>query len=172
MSFEPLISKLFDRRGHQVAESIQTTVVRAFERAIAIPDANVDDLVSGAARVARVIADGGAKRPEEYASNVLRRIAFQSQRNFLGHAQTASLSDHEVHSLEGNLNSSSSILAGIEIRQLLASLGERDRKIVMMRSRGFRYEEIAADLGMPSMSVRCRHCLVKRRLQKIGADKR
>lgn len=89
MSFEPLKSKLIDRMGHQVAESVQATVVRAFERAMVIPDANIDHLVLGAARVARVIADGGAAKPEEYASTVLRRIAWQSQRDFLEKAHPA-----------------------------------------------------------------------------------
>lgn len=61
--------------GRQVAEPVQATVVRAFERAMTIPDANIDRLVLGAARVARVLADGGAAKPEEYAATVLRRIA-------------------------------------------------------------------------------------------------
>lgn len=69
MSFEPLKLRLIDRTGHPVAESIQTTVVQAFERAVAIPDANIHDLVLGAARVARVIADGDAQRPR-YAANL------------------------------------------------------------------------------------------------------
>ncbi len=172
MSFESLKSKLIDRTGHQVAESIQTTVVRAFERAITVPDANINDLVLGAARVARVIADGGAEKPEEYASTVLRRIAWRSHRDFVAQPQTSSLLEKEVESLEAEFSGSSAILAGIEIRQLLESLDDRDKKIVIMRSRGFRYEEIALEVGMLAVSVRCRYHLAKTRLQKFAADKR
>lgn len=148
------------------------TVVSAFERAIAIPDANINDLVLGATRVARVIADGGAEKPEEYASAVLRRIAWRSQRDFITPSQTSSLLQEEVESLEEEFSGSSAILAGIEIRQLLEGLDERDRKIVIMRSRGFRYEEIASEIDMLTVSVRCRYHLAKSRLQKIAASRR
>lgn len=93
MSFEPLKSKLIDRMGRPVDEPIQATVVRAFERAVTIPDANIDHLVLGAARVARVIEDGGATKPDEYASTVLRRIAWQSQRDFLVQSHADSVSE-------------------------------------------------------------------------------
>ena len=168
MSFEPLKSKLIDRMGREVAEPVQATVVRAFERAVTIPDANIDHLILGAARVARVLADGGAAKPEEYASTVLRRIAWQSQREFRERSQTDSLSESEIGSLEAERGCSSAILAEIEIRHLLESLDERDQKIVMMRSRGFRYEEIATEIGMLEVSVRCRYHLAKSRLRKIA----
>lgn len=155
-----------------MTESIQTTVVRAFERAIAIPDADINDLVLGATRVARVIADGGAEKPEEYASTVLRRIAWRSQREFIAPSQTSSLVQEEVETLEEQFSGSSAILAGIEIRRLLESLDERDRKIVIMRSRGFRYEEIASEIDMLTVSVRCRYHLAKGRLQKVAKSKR
>ena len=154
--------------GRQVAEPVQATVVRAFARAITIPDANIDHLVLGAARVARVIADGGAAQPEEYAATVLRRIAWQSQREFLEQSQAASLSEQEAESLEAELGCSSAILAGIEIRQLLDNLDDRDQKILTMRSRGFRYEEIATEVGMLEVSARCRYHLAKNRLQKLA----
>jgi DNA-directed RNA polymerase specialized sigma24 family protein len=168
MSFEPLKSKLIDRRGRQVAEPVQATVIRAFERAVTIPDANIDKLVLGAARVARVIADGEAKKPEEYAATVLRRIAWQSQRDFMDHPQTDSLSEKETESIEARRGSSATILAGIEIQQLLSNLNDRDRKIVTMRSRGFRYEDIALQVGMLEVSVRCRYHLAKNRLRKLA----
>jgi hypothetical protein len=173
-SFEPLKLRLIDRTGHPVAESIQTTVVQAFERAVAIPDANIHDLVLGAARVARVIADGGAQRPEEYASSVLRRIAWQSQRNFLEQPGTCPLveDDEDIEAIEEEFNGPSAIQARIGIRQLLEGLNEQDQKIVLMRSRGFRYEEIAQEVGMLLVSVRCRYHLAKKRLQKLAADKR
>ena len=172
MPFEPLKSKLVDRMGRQVAEPVQATVVRAFERAITIPDANIDHLVLGAARVARVIADGGAAKPDEYAFTVLRRIAWQSQRDLLEPSQTASLTEQEAESLEDEGGCSSAILAGIEIRQLLDNLDDRDEKIVTMRSRGFRYEEIAAEVGMLEVSVRCRYHLAKNRLRKLAGGER
>ena len=174
MPFEPLKLKLVDRTGHQVNESVQTVVVQAFERAVAIPDANIHDLVLGAARVARVIADGGAQQPEEYASIVLRRIAWQSQRNFLEQPATCPLveEDEDIESLEEEFNGPSAIQARIGVRQLLGSLDERDQKIVLMRSRGFRYEEIAQEVGMLLVSVRCRYHLAKKRLQKLAADRR
>jgi DNA-directed RNA polymerase specialized sigma24 family protein len=148
--------------------------VQAFERAVAVPDANIHDLLLGAARVARVIADGGAQRPEEYASIVLRRIAWQSRRNFLDQPQTCPLvEEHEdIKSPEEEFNGPSAILAKIGIRQLIESLNERDQKIVLMRSRGFRYEEIAQEAGMLLVSVLCRYHLAKKRLQKLAADKR
>ena len=172
MPFEQLKSKLVDRMGRQVAEPVQATIVRAFEGAMTIPDANIDHLVLGAARVARVIADGGAARPDEYAATVLRRIAWQSQRDFLEPAQTASLTEPEVRSLETERSSPSAIQAGIEIRQLLDNLDGRDEKIVTMRSRGFRYEEIAREVGMLEVSVRCRHHLAKKRLRKLAGYER
>lgn len=171
MSFEPLKSKLIDRMGRPVDEPIQATVVRAFERAVTIPDANIDHLVLGAARVARVIEDGGATKPDEYASTVLRRIAWQSQRDFLVQSHADSVSEEERESLEAERDCSSAILAGIEIRHLLNSLDDRDQKIVTMRSRGFRYEEIAAELGMLEVSVRCRYHLAKNRLRKLAGGK-
>lgn len=171
MSFEPLKSKLIDRTGHPVTEPVQATVVRAFERAVTIPDANIDHLISGAARVARVLADGGAAKPEEYASTVLRRIAWQSQREFCEQPLTVPLSELETDSLEAERGCSSAILAGLEIRQLLESLDDRDQKIVIMRSRGFRYEEIAAETGMLEVSVRCRYHLAKNRMRKIAGGK-
>jgi DNA-directed RNA polymerase specialized sigma24 family protein len=171
VSFEPLKSKLIDRMGRPVAEPIQATVVRAFERAVTIPDANIDHLVLGAARVARVIADGGATKPDKYASAVLRRIAWQSQRDFLEQPHAASLSEQERDSLEAERGCSSAILAGIEIRQLLNSLDDRDQKIVIMRGRGFRYEEIATEVGMLEVSVRCRYHLAKNRLRKLAGGK-
>ena len=147
MSFEPLKLKLIDGMGRQVPEPVQATVVRAFERAITIPDANIEELVLGAARVARVIADGGATKPEEYASTVLRRIARQSQRDFVEESQVVSLSDYETRFLPGESASSSAILAGIEIERLLDNLDARDLQIVRMRSRGFRYAEIGVEIG-------------------------
>lgn len=171
MSFEPLKSKLIDRMGRQVTEPVQANVVRAFERAVTIPDANIDHLILGAVRVARVLADGGASKPEEYASTVLRRIAWQSQRDFREQPHTASLSEPEIESLEAERGCSSAILAEIEIGQLLESLDDRDQKIVTMRSRGFRYEEIATQVGMIEVSVRCRYHLAKNRLQKIAGGK-
>jgi hypothetical protein len=159
VSFEPLKSKLIDRMGRQVSEPIQAMVVRAFERAMSIPDANIDHLVLGAARVARVIADGGATKPDEYASTVLRRIAWQSQRDFLERSHVADLSERDAELLESERSCPSAILAGIEIRQLLDNLDDRDQKIVSMRNRGFRYEEIAAEIGMLEVSVRCRYHL-------------
>jgi len=133
--------------GRQVAEPIQATVLRAFERAITIPDANIDHLVLGAARVARVIADGGATEPDEYASTVLRRIARKSQRAFVEQSGTAYLSQEEAQFLEEQRCGSSAILAGIAIQQLLDSLNDHHQKIVNMRSRGFRYAEISAGSG-------------------------
>lgn len=171
LSFEPLKLKLIDRTGHQVAEPVQKTVVRAFEQAVTIPDANIDHLILGAARVARVLADGGAVKPEEYASTVLRRIAWQSQRDFREQPHTASLSEPEIESLEAEWGCSSAILANIEIRQLLGNLDDRDQKIVTMRSRGFRYEEIATEVGMLEVSVRCRYHLAKNRLRKTAGGK-
>lgn len=172
MPFEPLKTKLVDRAGHQVSESIQGTVARAFENAVAVPHADIDALVSEAARVARVIADGDADKPEEYASSVLRRIAWSSQRAFMSQPQTVSLLESEVQKLESEPGGSSALLAAIEIRRLLDSLDECDQKIVVMRSRGFRYEEIAQTLGMLVMSVRCRYCLAKSRLQTAALDGR
>ena len=172
MSFEPLKLRLVDRSGHQVAESIQTAVMRAFERAVTIPDANIKELISGAARVARVIADGRAEKPDEYASTILRRIAWRSQRDFLAQSQTSVLLEQDVQSLQAEYGGSSAILAGIEIRQLLETLDDRDQKIIIMRSRGFQYEEIAQELGMLAVSIRCRYHLAKNRLQKFAADKR
>lgn len=64
------------------------------------------------------------------------------------------------------------ILAGIEIRQLLDSLDPRDQTIVIMRSRGFRYEEIAAEVGMLEVSVRYRYHLARSRLRKLAGGKR
>lgn len=157
--------------GRQVGEPIQATVVRAFERAMMIPDANIDDLVLGAARVARVIADGGAAKPDEYASTVLRRIAWQSQRDFVGQAHAASLSEKEAESVEDERSCPSAILAGIEIQQLLDTLDSRDQKIVIMRSRGFRYEEISVEVSMLEVSVRCRYHLAKNRLRKLAGGK-
>ena len=135
------------------------------------PDANIEHLVLGAARVARVIADGGATKPEEYASTVLRRIACQSQRDFLEHPHSSYVSEQEVESLEAEQGCSSAILAGIEIRQLLDHLDERDQTIVTMRSRGFRYQEIGAEVGMLEVSVRCRYHLAKNRLRNLAGDK-
>jgi DNA-directed RNA polymerase specialized sigma24 family protein len=80
--------------------------------------------------------------------------------------------DEDFKSLEEAFNGPSAILAKIGIRQLLESLNERDQKIVLMRSRGFRYEEIAQEVGMLLVSVRCRYHLAKKRLQKLAADKR
>lgn len=48
MSFEALNLKLLDRNGRQVPDYLQATVVRAFERAATLPDANIEDLVKGA----------------------------------------------------------------------------------------------------------------------------
>ena len=172
MSFEPLKSKLIDRMGRQVAEPVQATVVRAFERAMMIPDANVDHLVLGAARVARVIADGGATKPEEYASTVLRRIAWQSQRDFVEQRYTDSLTDIEAELLQADSNCASAIFAGIEIAQLLDSLDSRDQKIVSMRGRGFRFQEIALEVGMLEVSVRCRYHLATKRMRKLADVKR
>ena len=170
-SFEPLKLQLVDRTGQQVTESIQMIVLRAFEKAMTIPDANINDLILGAARVARVIADGGANKPEEYAATVLRRIAWRSQRDFLGRPQESSLLERDIDSLE-EFGCSSTILAKIEIQQLLEILDERDQKIVMMRSHGFRYEQIAPEVGMRAVSVRCRYHIAKNRLQRRAAGKR
>ena len=89
MSFEPLKQKLLDRNGRQVTDSVQATIVRAFEIAATVPDANLDHLVRGAARVARVISDGRADKPDEYATTVLGRIAWRSQRQFVSDWQLA-----------------------------------------------------------------------------------
>jgi DNA-directed RNA polymerase specialized sigma24 family protein len=172
VSFEPLKLKLIDGQGRQVPEPVEETVVRAFERAITIPDANIDELVLGAARVARIIADGGAAKPEEYASTVLRRIARRSQRDFVEESQVVSLSEYETQSIPGDYASSSAILAGIEIRRLLDNLDGRDLRIVLMRSRGFRYAEIAVELGMPAVSVRVRYHLAQKRLGKLAESER
>jgi DNA-directed RNA polymerase specialized sigma24 family protein len=170
--FEPLKLKLIDDMGRQVSEPVQATVIRAFERAVRIPDANIDHLVSGASRVARVIAAGGATKPEEYASTVLSRIARQSQRDFVDDAQLVSLEECEagLHATIGP--DSSRVLAGIEIERLLKSLDDRERKIVIMRSRDFRFGEIAAEMGMYEASVRCLYHLAKKRLGKIAGGKR
>ncbi|MDQ2776753.1 MAG: hypothetical protein M3Y57_17810 [Acidobacteriota bacterium] len=146
--------------------------MRAFESAVAVPDADIDALISGAARVARVIADGNAEKPEEYASCVLGRIAWSSQRAFITQPQTTSLLDAEVHRLESDTERSLAILAGIEIRQLLNSIDARDRTIVTMRSRGFKYEEIARALGMRVMSVRSRYCIAKSQLRIATINRR
>lgn len=74
MSFEPLKLKLTDRKGRPVAEPVQAKVVRAFERAMAIPDASIEHLVLGGARVARVIA-GGAPQNQK---NMPRRFFAES----------------------------------------------------------------------------------------------
>jgi hypothetical protein len=171
-SFEPLKLQLVDRTGRQVTESIQMIVLRAFEKAMTIPDANINDLILGAARVARVIADGGANKPEEYAATVLRRIAWRSQRDFVGRPKECSLLERDIDSLEEEFGCSSTILAKIEIQQLLEILDERDQKIVMMRSHGFRYEQIAPEVGMRAVSVRCRYHIAKNRLQRRAAGKR
>ena len=91
--------------------------MRAFERAVTIPDANIKDLISGAARVARVIADGRAEKPEEHASTILRRIAWRSQRDFLARSQIPILLVQDVETLQAEYGGSSAIIAGIEIRQ-------------------------------------------------------
>lgn len=171
MPFEPLKLKLLDDMGRQVSQPVQATVVRAFERAIGIPDANIDHLVSGASRVARVIAAGGATKPEEYATTVLHRIAHQSRREFLDDHHLVPLSDCEA-GLQGTVGSdSSAVLARIEIQRLLESLEEREQKIVMMRSRGFRFGEIAAEMGMYEASVRCLYHLAKKRLGTLAGGK-
>ena len=172
MSFEALKLKLLDRNGRQVPEYVQATIVRAFERAATVPDANIDHLVQGAARVARVIADGGAAKPDEYASSVLGRIAWLSQRQFAYSSETASRSRVEVDSLQASEGSPSAIVADIEIRQLLETLDDRDRQIVTMRSRGWTYKEIAHALGMLEVTVRCRYHLAKGRLRSVASRKR
>ncbi len=172
MSFEPLKLKLIDGMGRQVPEPVEATVVRAFERAIRIPDANIDELVQGAARVARIIADGGAAKPDEYASTVLRRIARRSQRDFVEESHVVPLSECETSSLPGEYASSSAILAGIEIERLLDNLDARDLKIVLMRGRGFLYAEIAVEMGMLEASVRVRYHLAQKRLGKLADSKR
>ncbi len=154
--------------GTPVGESIQNTVVRAFERAMTFPDANIDELLAGAARVARVLADGRAEKPDEYASTVLQRIARQSQRDFFEHSQTSCLLEDELETLEAEFSSPSAILAGIEIQQLLEGVIESDQTILTMRSRGFRFREIALQVGMLEVSVRCRYHLAKRYLQRFA----
>jgi len=170
--FEPLKLKLLDDMGRQVPEPVLATVVRAFERAVRIPDANIDRLVSGASRVARVIAAGGAKKPDEYAATVLSRIARRSQRDFVNDAQLVPLSECEARLHVTIGSDSSAVLAGIEIQRLLESLDDREQKIVMMRSRGFRFGEIAAEMGMYEASVRCLYHLAKKRLGTLAGSKR
>jgi DNA-directed RNA polymerase specialized sigma24 family protein len=80
--------------------------------------------------------------------------------------------DEDIEAIEEEFNGPSAIQARIGIRQLLEGLNEQDQKIVLMRSRGFRYEEIAQEVGMLLVSVRCRYHLAKKRLQKLAADKR
>jgi DNA-directed RNA polymerase specialized sigma24 family protein len=157
--------------GQQVPEPVQATVVRAFERALGIPDANIDHLVSGARRVARVIASGGATKPEEYASTVLHRIARQSQRAFVEDPQLVPLEECGT-GLHATVGADSAVLAGIEIQRLLEKLDDREQKIVMMRSRGFRFGEIAAEMGMYEASVRCLYHLAKKRLGTFAGGKR
>lgn len=171
MSFEALKLKLLDRNGRLVPDCVQATVVRAFERAATIPDANIDHLLRGAARVARVIADGGAAKPDEYASSVLGRIAWLSQRQF-EHSSDVARSALALDSLQASEGSSSAIVADIEIRQLLETLDERDRQIVTMRSRGWSYKEIAQELAMLEVTVRCRYHLAKGRLRSVASRKR
>src|ERR1700761_8012903 len=171
MSFEALKLKLLDRNGRQVPEYVQATVVRAFERAATIPDANIDHLVRGAARVARVIADGRAAKPDEYASSVLGRIAWLSQRQFEYSSEGASGSTVELDSLQASEGSPSAIVADIEIRQLLETLDDRDRQIVRMRSRGWSYKEIGHSLSMLEVTVRCRYHLAKGRLRSVATRK-
>ena len=135
MSFEPLKQKLLDRNGRQVTASVEATILRAFERAATVPDANIDHLVRGAARVARVISDGRADKPDEYATTVLGRIAWRSQQQFVSDWQLASSSSDQTACLEANEGCSSAILADIEVRQLLDTLDDRDRSIFVMESR-------------------------------------
>jgi DNA-directed RNA polymerase specialized sigma24 family protein len=172
MSFEALKLRLLDRDGRQVPDCVQATVVRAFERAATVPDANIDQLLRGAARVARVIAGGGAAKPDEYASSVLGRIAWSSQRQFECSSGFGSRPTVEVDSLEASEGSPSAITADIEIRRLLEKLDDRDRQIVTMRSRGWSYKEIAHSLSMLEVTVRCRYHLAKGRLRSVANRKR
>ena len=146
-------------------------MVQAFERAIKIPDADIDDLVLGAAaRVARVIADGDADRPGDYATTVLQRIAWQSQRELLTPPQTSQLRKKHIREMDSMFSETSSVLAEMEIEEILKSVDERDRKIIVMRSRGFGYEDIAREFGMLAVSVRCRFHLARKRLRQVAAD--
>lgn len=172
MSFEALKLKLLDRNGRQVPDCVQATILRAFERAATVPDANIDHLVRGAARVARVIADGRAAKPDEYASSVLGRIAWLSQRQFEYSSQAVALSNAEADSIEASRGAPFALLADIEIKQLLQRLDDRDRKIVTMRSRGWTYKEIAESLAMLEVTVRCRYHLAKGRLRNLAGRKR
>jgi len=97
-----------------------------------------------------VVADGGAAKPDEYASSVLGRIAWLSQRHFAYSSEAASRSRVEVDSLQASEASPSAIVADIEIRQLLETLDDRDRQIVTMRSRGWTYKEITRARGSDS----------------------
>lgn len=171
LAFEPLHLKLIDRQGNQVSESIRTTVVRAFERAITVvPHADIDVLLRGATRVARVISDGDALQPLEYASAVLDRMAWQSQRELLNPPHTSQLRKKHIVELDSTFIQISAVQAELEIEQMLESVDERDRKIIVMRSRGFRYEDIARELGMLTVSVRCRFHLARKRLRQVAAD--
>lgn len=172
MSYEPLKKKLLDRNGQQVAESVQSTVTRAFERALSFPDANIDRLITAAAQVARVLTEGGAMRPEGYAFAALGRAAWHSQREFdLGwRLNVSSASDTLVlSSAEGN---ASELDADILISQLLSQLDERDRMILTMRSRGFLYSEIAEELGITPVTVRVRYCMARNQLLRASSRKR
>ena len=170
LTFEPLHLKLIDRQGNQVSESVRTTVVRAFERALKVPDADIDDLVLGAARVARVISDGDADQPVGYSSSVLDRIAWQSQQDLLHPPNTSQLRNKHIRALAAAFSERSSVLAELEIDEILQRVNERDQQIIIMRSRGFRYEDIARELGMLVVTVRCRFHLARKRLRQVAVD--
>ena len=74
--------------------------------------------------------------------------------------------------MESSEGSSSAIIADIQVRELLDSLDDRDRSILVMRSRGFRFKEIAYTLGMLEVSVRCRYHLANHRLRTLATRKR
>ncbi len=81
-------------------------------------------------------------------SNAIRSVIRSEKR--LSFADKAEL---ESQAGEGRQHGQDAILAGIEGRQLLSGMAERDRKICILEYLGYRPDEIAKKLGIKAATV-------------------
>jgi len=162
-----------DRLGRPLPPKLREQIVECVMSAIAHPKADIDAVLQRAKTIARRAADGQIEDVQHYATKALfavsRKTSLKRERE-----PVASQAPRQMEILAGAAveASPSALEDRVLLRELLGSLPESDREVLIRYIEGWEHNEIANDLGISEATSWFRLRRAKKKLASQLAHRR
>jgi len=138
-----------DRFGRPLPQKLRDQIVECVTSVISHPKADIDAVLERAKAIARRAADGQIEDVQHYATKALFAVSRKASLKWKREA-VAYYAPQRMEILAGTaIEASPSALEDrVLLRELLSSLPDLDREILIRYIEGWEHSEIASDLGI------------------------